>query len=336
MDSLTQIVLGASVGELVCGKKIGNKAILWGAIAGTIPDLDVLASPFQDLVQQLAFHRSVTHSIVFCIVMSPIFGWLVHKIYKKEKATFRDWSWLFFWGFSTHALLDSFTTWGTQVFWPFSNYPVAFHNIFVIDPLYTLPFLFCTAAVLFYNRSNPARAKWNNAGLIISTTYMLITIGNKLYANAVFEESLQNKNIKYSRVTTRPTPGNSILWCATAETKSGYLIGYYSLFDKNQDINFRFFNKQHELLTPLLPNPKLEKLLEVTTGYYTVTKNDSTFTINDLRFGQLDGWQDGKESFVFAYTVEKKGENLIFTQKENDLKKARQLLPDLWRRIKGI
>ena len=38
MDSLTQIVLGASVAEATLGKKIGNKAILYGAIAGTIPD----------------------------------------------------------------------------------------------------------------------------------------------------------------------------------------------------------------------------------------------------------------------------------------------------------
>ncbi|TXK52431.1 metal-dependent hydrolase, partial [Pontibacter qinzhouensis] len=60
MDSLTQIVLGASVGEAVCGRKIGNKALLWGAIAGTIPDLDVLANPMLDMVGQLSFHRSVT------------------------------------------------------------------------------------------------------------------------------------------------------------------------------------------------------------------------------------------------------------------------------------
>jgi inner membrane protein len=335
MDSLTQIVLGASVGELVCGKKIGNKAIVWGAIAGTIPDLDILASPMQDLVQQLSFHRSITHSILFCIVMSPIFGWLLHKIYRREKATFSDWSWLFFWGFSTHALLDSFTTWGTQIFWPFSTYPVAFHNIFVIDPLYTLPFLLCTVAVMFYKRTNPSRAKWNRAGLIISTTYMLITISNKLYANAVFEETLQNKNIKYSRITTRPTPGNAILWCATAETKNGYLIGYYSLLDKNRDISFRFYEKNHELISPLLPDVKLEKLLDVTTGFYTVSKHDSVFTINDLRFGQLDGWEDGKEGFVFAYNVEKKEGQLSFSQKQNDLKKARELLPQLWKRILG-
>ena len=79
MDSLTQIVLGAAVGEAVLGKKIGNKAMLYGAIAGTIPDLDVLASNYTDTVTALEMHRGFTHSILFSIIFAPIFGWLVSK-----------------------------------------------------------------------------------------------------------------------------------------------------------------------------------------------------------------------------------------------------------------
>src|SRR5690554_4135784 len=79
MDSLTQIVLGAAVGEAVLGKKVGNKAMLYGAIAGTIPDLDVYASHFTDTVSALAIHRGFTHSIVFSVLFAPIFGWLVSR-----------------------------------------------------------------------------------------------------------------------------------------------------------------------------------------------------------------------------------------------------------------
>ena len=46
MDSLTQATLGAAVGEAMLGKKIGGKAALIGAVIGTIPDLDVLLTPF--------------------------------------------------------------------------------------------------------------------------------------------------------------------------------------------------------------------------------------------------------------------------------------------------
>jgi inner membrane protein len=41
MDSLTPVVLGGAIRELVAGRKMGNRIVLWGAIAGTFPDLVV-------------------------------------------------------------------------------------------------------------------------------------------------------------------------------------------------------------------------------------------------------------------------------------------------------
>ena len=85
MDSLTQITLGGAVGEAVLGKKVGNKAILWGAIAGYIPDIDfAIGSLFMETVNGLAFHRGVMHSIVFCLLAAPILGWLVNYLYRKK------------------------------------------------------------------------------------------------------------------------------------------------------------------------------------------------------------------------------------------------------------
>lgn len=81
MDSLTQMVLGAAVGEAVLGKKIGNRAMLWGGIAGTIPDLDVLSNLFMSPINALAFHRGITHSVVFCFLAALLLGWLVPKYY---------------------------------------------------------------------------------------------------------------------------------------------------------------------------------------------------------------------------------------------------------------
>ena len=135
MDSLTQIILGAAVGEAVLGKKVGNKAMLYGAIAGTIPDLDIFASYFTDTVSALEFHRGFTHSIFFSVVFASIFGWLISKIERRSIASWKDWSLLMFWGLFTHPVLDSFTTWGTQLFRPF-EIRLAFKNIFVIDPIY--------------------------------------------------------------------------------------------------------------------------------------------------------------------------------------------------------
>ncbi len=81
MDSLTQIVLGAAAGEVVLGKKIGNRAMIWGGVAGTIPDLDVVGKFFLSPIDNLAFHRGISHSIFFSVFAALILGWLVHRIY---------------------------------------------------------------------------------------------------------------------------------------------------------------------------------------------------------------------------------------------------------------
>ena len=117
MDSLTQIVLGAAVGEAGLGKKIGNKAMVLGAIAGSIPDFDVAAGFFIDTVSALEIHRGFTHSIVFAIVIGLLFAWLL-ALWDK-RATLKQWWWFWFLAFVTHPLLDAHTTWGTQLFWPF-------------------------------------------------------------------------------------------------------------------------------------------------------------------------------------------------------------------------
>ena len=81
MDSLTQIVLGASVAETALGKKIGNKAIFLGAIAGTIPDLDIIMRFFVDDLSASVMHRGFSHSLIFPFIVAPILGVLSKKIY---------------------------------------------------------------------------------------------------------------------------------------------------------------------------------------------------------------------------------------------------------------
>ena len=79
MDSLTQIVLGASVAEATLGKKIGNKAILYGAIAGTIPDLDIILKFFVDDLSATEMHRGFSHSLLFPFIIAPILGLFLKK-----------------------------------------------------------------------------------------------------------------------------------------------------------------------------------------------------------------------------------------------------------------
>ncbi len=332
MDSLTQIVLGAAVGEAVLGKKVGNKAILYGAIAGTIPDLDSFASLFTDALTAIEIHRGFTHSIAFSILFAPIFGWIISKIEHKTGVSWKDWSWLMFWGLVTHHLLDAHTTWGTQLFWPL-DLRLAYKNIFVIDPLYTIPFLVFLILAMRSKQGSLKRMKYNNLGLIVSSLYLLCTIGLKGITYLKFKNSLVEQNISYLQLQTRPSPFNTIMWSANVELEDAYLIGDYSIFD-TKPIEFRRIPKNHFLVDDFKEEVNLDRIIAISEGWYTISKRDDNLYFNDLRFGAFD--QDANDpKFVFSYTLKKENGELIVEEVPRDPEEAKALLKNLGKRILG-
>ncbi|SHG05259.1 inner membrane protein [Salegentibacter echinorum] len=334
MDSLTQIVLGAAVGEAVLGKKVGNKAMLYGAIAGTIPDLDTFASAFTDTITATEIHRGFTHSIVFSVLFAPVFGWLISKIERKSIATWKNWSWLMFWGFFTHPLLDAHTTWGTQLFWPLET-RLAYKNIFVIDPLYTLPFLIFLILAMRQKRGTKKRRKLNNLGLIVSSIYLLlITPALKLYTFNKFTDALENQEINYRKIETKPSPLNAMLWTANVEVEDAYLIGNYSIFD-TQPIQFVSYPKNHQLLGDWKDKRNINRLIAIAEGWYTISKKDGNLYFNDLRFGTLSPVADTNADFAFSYKLEEENGEIKATETKKRPSDAKKLLGQLGQRILG-
>jgi inner membrane protein len=331
MDSLTQIILGAAVGEAVLGKKIGNKAMLYGAIAGTIPDLDIISSYFTDTVSALDIHRGFTHSIAFSLIFGPLCGWLVSR-YERYK-DFKGWAWLFFLAFVTHPILDAHTTWGTQLFWPL-NERLAFKTIFVIDPLYTLPFLVFLILTMFQQRTSSKRRFYNTTGLILSSSYLLLTFFLKWAAFTKFESALEEQQITYNQIDTRPSPLNTILWSANIETEDAYLLGNYSFFD-TQPITFETYKKNHELLGDLVTNEKVQRMIAISKGWYTLIEMDGKLLYNDLRFGLLS-LEEGSQNFVFQYEIVSDNTgHVTFVKQEKNQRDGKKLISDLWIRVKG-
>jgi inner membrane protein len=337
MDSLTQIVLGAAVGEAVLGKKIGNRAMLWGAIAGTIPDLDVFIKLFTDPITANELHRGISHSLFFSIVMAPILGWLVHKIYRKrgEAVTVKDWSWLFFGSLVTHPLLDAHTNWGTQFFWPF-EYRLAYNNIFVADPIYTLPFLVFVIIAMCYKRDNPKRRKFNNWGLIVSTTYMALTLIFKGITFSKFAEALRDQELSYTEMDTQTTPLNAILWNAQVETKNGYRFAYYSFFDKKPIRFSPEIPKNAELLKPYLNQKVIKQLIKISTGWFVVRKDGDDLIFTDIRFGQF-GFEDDSP-FFWNYKLRLGADGIMTAVQLKDVQNKADFgkaFSNLGKRIKG-
>ena len=283
MDTLTHAALGASIGEIVLGKKIGNKAALWGAIAANLPDLDLLSRLFVGRFDALIFHRGPTHSLVFCLITAAIVGYFLHR--RLGQANFQQWSWLVFLGLLSHVFLDCCNSVGIQLLYPFSSAPISFGNIFYIDPLYTGLLL----VGLFFSlrlAKNERQRFWDNSlGLFLSSLYLIFTFTNQAVANAVFTNALHLQGKSVQRKLTLPTPFNTFMWYTVAEGPTGYHLGYYHILDDSYEVSFDFLPKETQLDT-LIQSPELkEKVQQLTQGYLVREVEDDQLYYRDLLCG---------------------------------------------------
>ena len=318
MDSLTQIVLGASVAEATLGKKIGNKAIILGAIAGTIPDLDIVTRFFVDDLTASVMHRGFSHSLIFPFVAAPILAWILKKIYYKySDVSFSDWFKMFFLAIITHPLLDAQTTWGTQLFWPF-EWRVAVENIFIIDPIYTLPFLTFLILTAFQDKLSKKRRLLNSLGLIISSAYLLITLSFKGVAHYNIAKGLEENNIEYKDINTRATYFNSILWSSQIELEDSYIFTYYSLFDKSKPIFTKKFPKNHNMLQPFIDEKKIQQLIILSNGHYLMTNENDELIFWNLKLG-LKGFDENASPYIWSYVIKNNNGEIFFNEKNEKM-----------------
>lgn len=336
MDSLTQIVLGAGIGELVMGHKIGNKAILLGAIAGTVPDLDVIVTSFiDDPIANLEIHRAYSHALFIHIFLAIPFAYLCFKLFKK-KHSFMSFYWLWFLGFTTHALLDGFTTYGTQLFLPFSNYLYGLNNISVVDPLYTVPFMGLLIWAMFYKKENPKRWKIARWSFYVSTAYMLLTFGFKYMAHTQFDSALQSQNIKYDHLYTTPTLFNSVLWSGIAANDSMIYLSEYSIFQGAKEIKFAsYVRNQNEMKD--FDCKELQTIKWFSQDkFFVIRPSEDSLLFFNVKWGRANFTKTApRESMIFYTQFIKTNNGIVATMIEPDFKDAKftDLLGMLWRRI---
>ena len=284
MDSITQLALGAAVGEATAGRQVGRRALLWGAICGTLPDLDVFV-PLGDAVRDFTYHRSASHSLFVLAALTPLIIWLILKLHPGTREHRRRWFALVYLVFATHVLLDSFTVYGTQIFWPFVTTPMTWSTIFIIDPLYTLPLLIGIIAALIAGRHWSWGYSINTAGLVLSTGYLLWTLGAKLHVEAVAHNSVAQQDMANVKVLTTPTPFNSLLWRVLAVDDTYYYEGFYSVLDEDQTIRLQHYPRSLDLVEPLADSWPVQRLQWFTKNFYAASTVNNDVVMTDLRMG---------------------------------------------------
>lgn len=294
MDSITQATLGAAVGHICWQDKLGRKALIAGAILGTLPDLDVLIYPFLDEVQRLYWHRGESHSVWFLLLGSIGIGWLLSRRYKAQQFEILQTTTGVFLILSTHVLIDLFNVYGTQLLAPISRKGFALNNMFIIDPLFTLPLLVGTIGAYLIKKQDVAQ-RINQIGLLLATLYAVWSLSAQSIADQKFRMALTElNNFKVSRQITSAGPFTTLLWRHIAETSDGFLLGYWSWFDdNNQKIRFQFIPKKTAIVEQIKSTRTFETVDWFSKGWWFVAKSDKkTAKVVDLRFTEIPTTKD--------------------------------------------
>ncbi|MBN8851098.1 MAG: hypothetical protein BGO55_28635 [Sphingobacteriales bacterium 50-39] len=315
MDSITHIALGAIIGDAVAGRKIGRIAMLLGAVAQSLPDIDFVASSWMDTAHDVMAHRGITHSLLFVAVVALLFAWVGRWRWRGAGMSF-GW-WFFFAGLELfiHIFIDAFNAYGTGWFEPFSHYRVSFNILFVVDPFFSIWLGISFIVLLFLKSHSRWRVFWIRFGLIMSCCYFYYCLLNKYRIDKWATEALHSQRIQYDRYFTTPTPLNNWLWYIVAEDSAGFHAGYLSLLGHTRSVQWSYFPRNDSLLNTLRSREDVRELVRFSQRFYTIEQWGDTLVFNDLRFGQIRGWEDGKARFVFHYFLHQPGENEIILQR---------------------
>ncbi len=329
MDSFTQIALGSAVAVAALGRRTAPwKAALWGAAAGTLPDLDTFID-HGDAIANMVLHRAESHALLYLSLLSLPLGRLAARVHG-QRLLWRRW-WLALWlALITHPLLDWMTVYGTQLLRPFDDTPLGVGSIFIIDPAYTLPL---TAGVVLALCLRGGRGlRWNALGLALSTAYLVWSFAAQQYVAQVARTALAERGVNAERVLVTPTPFNTVLWRVVAITPTQYLEGFYALADGDRRLQWTTHDRGADLIARYGQHPQIRRIADFSRGFWRLTQDErGHLFVTDLRMGQEPAY-----TFHFdlgpAPAVVAGGGSVTHRWQRPDIAAA---LPSLWRRMWG-
>ena len=335
MDSLTHIALGACMGEAFAGKKLGRKAMVWGMIAQSFPDIDFIAASWLNTPSALLAHRGFTHSILFAVIVALIMAILANRWHRPHNISFTRWMFFFSAAILAHIFIDAFNNYGVGWFEPFSHYRISFNAIYVADPFFSAAPGIALIMLLILKRQNERRHSWWKFGLFISSVYLCYCLINKTIINYKVKQELAQQHISYTRYFTTPAPLQNWLWFVVAGNDSNYYVGYKSVFDKTNNLSLKKFARNTFLIDSMKNKKEVQQLIRFSQQFYTIEKKQDTLIFNDLRFGQIIGWQNPKEEFDFHYYLYPAIDNTLVVQRGRFAKWNWQVVKTLGKRIAG-
>jgi inner membrane protein len=306
MDSITHLFLGGAIAAAIAPPKHRRAALLAGAVIQSLPDLDVVPLLLaHDPLDQLLWHRAATHSLL----LLPLLAWALWAFFRRRGGRVaeapRRWFWVFQATLLAHPLVDAFTTYGTQLFWPLPLPPVAISSIFIIDPLFTLlPAVACVVAWFARERVGGTRAL--HAGVAAAGLYLLLSLGAKWQVEREADRALASLGLAEAPRVSAPMPFNLLLWRVVAMTPDGFVEGQRSLVADRGPMRLSRFASDVDAMGQVRDYRAVQRLAWFNRGFMKAQERDGELVLSDLRMGlepdysfrfvvarrDGDGWQE--------------------------------------------
>ena len=294
MDSVTQVLLGASIGVAVMGRRTALwKSALWGGVAGLLPDLDVLLD-HGDPILNMIRHRAETHALLLLTLFAFPMAWGVSRLHRQPQLYGRWW-WAIMLALVTHPLLDLMTIYGTQVFQPFTDEAYGLGSMFIIDPVYSLPLLAGVVAALRVKTVGRALAI-NGWALAFSTVYLAWSALGQAWVTQHARQSLQTQGLPSQHLLVTPAPLSTLVWRVVALDGERFHEGFYALMDGGRDIRFDAHERGGALAAQHANHPQLQRLARFSDGFFKVQRHGENLVVTDLRMGQ-------EPDYVFSFDI---------------------------------
>ena len=152
-------------------------------------------------------------------------------------------------------------------------------------------------------------------GLGLASLYLGYCTWNKAKIDRDVKVIFEQQQVNYTRYFSTPAPLQNWLWYVVAGNDSGYHVGFRSVFDRHKKIDFVYYRRNAEALLAETNSEEINHLIRFSQEFYTVEKWKDTLVFNDLRFGQINGWEPERGRFVFHYYLQHPGNNKLVVQR---------------------
>jgi inner membrane protein len=298
MDSITHLFLGGAIVAAIVPARHRRAALLAGAALNTLPDLDVFPLALcDDPIVRMTWHRGATHSWL----VLPFVAWGIWAFFRGRGGRVAEaptrWWWAILACLMAHPLIDAFTVYGTQLFWPLPMPPLMWSSLFIIDPLFTLPWLLA-CVVAWFARERIVAQRALLTGITLGVAYVGWSLLAKSLVERAARPALAALGLRDAPSFSVPMPFNTLLWRVVAMTPDGFVEGEHSLVADHGAMVFRAHASDTQALDAASELPAVVRVLWFNHHFAKAQVRDGVLVLSDLRMGSEPDY-----SFRFAVAM---------------------------------